>query len=92
VRIAADGRVFVAQKNGEILVYSDLDDPTPALFADLREEVYDHRDRGLLGLALDPDFEARPYVDRSAEFGPAPLSRRYSAASRVCQVGSSGLS
>jgi glucose/arabinose dehydrogenase len=63
VRIAADGRVFIARKNGEIVVYEDFDDSQPALFADLRAEVYDHGDRGLLGLALDPDFEGeRPYV------------------------------
>ena len=62
-RFAPDGRVFVARKNGEIVVYEDFDDPDPALFADLREEVYDHGDRGLLGLALDPGFDSgRPYV------------------------------
>ena len=32
------------------------------MFADLRTEVYDSGDRGLLGLALDPDFPDRPYV------------------------------
>jgi glucose/arabinose dehydrogenase len=63
VRIADDGRVFVARKNGEIVVYEDFDDPEPELFADLRAEVYDHGDRGLLGLALDPGLgSGRPYV------------------------------
>ncbi|MBV9914885.1 MAG: PQQ-dependent sugar dehydrogenase [Solirubrobacterales bacterium] len=62
VRFAPDGRVFVAQKNGEILVYDSLTDPTPKLFADLRTEVDDYWDRGLLGLALDPGFPQRPYV------------------------------
>ena len=62
-RFAPDGRVFVAEKPGEILVYDSLDDTTPTLFADLRTEVYDNGDRGLLGLALDPEFDAgRPYV------------------------------
>ena len=32
------------------------------MFADLRTKVYDHGDRGLLGLALDPAFPAKPYV------------------------------
>jgi glucose/arabinose dehydrogenase/PKD repeat protein len=62
VRFAPDGRVFVAQKNGEILVYDSLASPTPKLFADLRTEVDDYWDRGLLGLALDPGFPQRPYV------------------------------
>ena len=62
VRFSPDGRVFVAQKNGQILVYDSLADPTPTVFADLRTEVDDYWDRGLLGLALDPGFPQRPYV------------------------------
>ncbi|MBV9717482.1 MAG: PQQ-dependent sugar dehydrogenase [Solirubrobacterales bacterium] len=62
VRFSRDGRVFVAQKNGEIFVYDSLTDTTPTLFADLRTEVDDYWDRGLLGLALDPHFPQRPYV------------------------------
>jgi glucose/arabinose dehydrogenase len=62
-RFAPDGRVFVATKPGEILVYENVDDATPTVFADLRGDVYDNGDRGLLGLELDPKFEAgRPYV------------------------------
>ena len=62
VRFAPDGQVFVAQKNGEILRFNNADDQTPTLFADLRKAVYDNGDRGLLGLAVDPQFPARPYV------------------------------
>jgi glucose/arabinose dehydrogenase len=62
VRFAADGRVFVAEKSGLVKVFSNLDDTTPTTFADLRTEVHNFWDRGLLGLALDPDFPARPYV------------------------------
>ncbi|HKT84375.1 MAG TPA: PQQ-dependent sugar dehydrogenase, partial [Solirubrobacterales bacterium] len=62
-RFAPDGRVFVAEKTGLILVYDGIDDATPELFADLRTEVYDTGDRGILGLALDPEFDqGRPYV------------------------------
>jgi glucose/arabinose dehydrogenase len=59
---APDERVFVATKPGEILVYENLDDPSPEVFADLRGDVYDNGDRGLLGLALDPNFENNGYV------------------------------
>jgi glucose/arabinose dehydrogenase len=62
LRFAPDGRIFVAEKTGRILVYDSLADKTPTVFADLRTEVYDSGDRGILGLALDPDFPARPYV------------------------------
>ncbi len=62
VRFAPDGRVFVAQKDGRIVVYDSLADTTPTVFADLRTEVDDYWDRGLLGLALDPGFPQKPYV------------------------------
>ncbi len=62
IRFAPDGRVFVAEKTGRILVYDDLEDESPNVFDDLRTEVYDNGDRGLLGLALDPEFPAQPYV------------------------------
>jgi glucose/arabinose dehydrogenase len=61
-RFAPGGRVFVAEKTGKILVYDSIDDETPTLFADLRTEAYDTGDRGILGLALDPGFPAKPYV------------------------------
>lgn len=62
-RFAPDGRVFVATKPGEILVYENVNDTTPTVFADLRGDVYDNGDRGLLGIELDPKFEeGRPYV------------------------------
>ncbi|MDX6666640.1 MAG: hypothetical protein QOK04_20, partial [Solirubrobacteraceae bacterium] len=62
VRFAPDGRVFVALKKGLIMVYSSLTATNPTVFADLRNNVYDYWDRGLLGLALDPSFPTKPYV------------------------------
>ena len=62
LRFSPDGRVFVAEKDGIILVFDGLDDDVPTIFADLRAQVYDSGDRGLLGMALDPDFPAQPYV------------------------------
>ena len=61
-RFSPDGRVFVAEKTGKILVYDSIADKTPTLFADLRTEAYDTGDRGILGLVLDPGFPAKPYV------------------------------
>jgi glucose/arabinose dehydrogenase len=62
VAFAPDGRVFVAEKQGVIKVFSDLEDETPTVFADLTENVYNAYDRGLLAIALHPDFSAQPYV------------------------------
>ncbi len=62
VRFASDGRVFVAEKSGLIKVFESLSSPTPTIFADLRTEIDDYWDRGLLGLALHPNFPTTPYV------------------------------
>jgi glucose/arabinose dehydrogenase len=62
VRFSPDGRVFVAEKSGIIKVFDSLTDTTPTVFADLRTNVYNYWDRGLLGLALDPNFPTNPYV------------------------------
>lgn len=62
IRFSTDGKVFIAQRTGRILVYDGLTDASPTVFADLRTEVYDTGDRGILGLALDPSFPEKPYV------------------------------
>ena len=60
--IASNGRVFIAEKSGVIKTYADLSDTTATTFADLRTEVHNFSSRGLLGLAIDPNFPANPYV------------------------------
>ena len=62
VEFAADGRVFVAEKSGIVKTYASLSDTSPTVFADLRTQVHNYSDRGLLGLAVDPAFPTRPYV------------------------------
>ena len=62
VKFAPDGRVFVAEKSGLIKVFASLTATTPMIFADLRPQVHDYWDRGLLGMELDPAFPTRPYV------------------------------
>ena len=62
LEFAPDGRVFVAEKSGVIKVFDDLNDPTPTVFADLSENVHNYWDRGLLGLAIHPEFPSEPYV------------------------------
>ena len=54
--------MFVAEKSGLIKIFHGLDDPNPTVFADLRTNVHNYWDRGLLGMTLDPQFPTRPYV------------------------------
>ena len=62
VRFAANGQVFVAEKSGMVYVYDGIADTTPTTVVDLRTEVHNFWDRGLLGLAIDPQFPTRPYL------------------------------
>jgi glucose/arabinose dehydrogenase/PKD repeat protein len=62
VRFSADGRIFVAEKRGVIKVFDSLADTTATVFADLNVNVYNFWDRGLLGMALAPNFPTDPYV------------------------------
>ena len=56
VRFAPDGRVIVAEKSGLIKEFDGLSDATPRVVADLRSKVYDYWDRGLLSIALHPNW------------------------------------
>jgi glucose/arabinose dehydrogenase/PKD repeat protein len=62
IEFAADGRIFVAEKSGVIKVFDNEADKTATVFADLRSNVHDFWDRGMLGLAIHPNFPASPYV------------------------------
>ena len=62
VQFSKDGRVFVAEKSGLIKVFDNLSDTTPTTFADLRTNVHNFWDRGMLGMVLDPNFPTNPYV------------------------------
>ncbi|MEJ7583078.1 MAG: PQQ-dependent sugar dehydrogenase [Acidimicrobiales bacterium] len=62
LRFARDGRVFVAEKSGLIKLFDSLSDRSPTVFADLRTQVHNYWDRGLLGLELDPQFPENPWV------------------------------
>ena len=55
VRFAPNGKVYVAEKRGVVKELDSLEDSTPRLVSDLRTNVHSYWDRGLLGLAVDPD-------------------------------------
>ncbi len=60
IEFAPDQRIFVTEKKGIIKVFPNLADPVPTIVADLSTEVNSEWDRGLLGLALGPDFATDP--------------------------------
>ena len=62
VAFSPDGRIFVAEKSGRIKVFTGPGDTAPTVFADLRTNVHNFWDRGMLGLALHPNFPQTPYV------------------------------
>jgi glucose/arabinose dehydrogenase/PKD repeat protein len=62
IEFASDGRVFVTEKGGAIKIFDNLADTSPTVFADLSASVHNQWDRGLLGLALPPNFPTSPYV------------------------------
>jgi glucose/arabinose dehydrogenase len=90
-QFAPDGRVFVGQKSGVVLEYDSLSDPTPTTVADLSTNVYDYSDRGLLGLALDPNFLTNPYLyvlyTLDAPIGQQPPVYNDSCGGSYCEAG-----
>jgi glucose/arabinose dehydrogenase len=66
VAIAPTGRVFVAEKRGVVKTWSTYasfaSNGAPTQAVDLSTDVYNYWDRGLMGLAVDPDYPTSPYI------------------------------
>lgn len=63
VRFAPNGEVFAIDKAGQIFDYPSLAEPNnETIVADISSEVMNYEDRGLLGLAIDPQYPVRPYI------------------------------
>lgn len=57
-----DGRKFVAEKSGRVWVVNQTGSKLSQPFIDLSPVVLDQWDRGLLGVAIDPDYHLHPWV------------------------------
>ncbi len=57
-----EGEMFIAERNGRVKLLSSVDDVTPTLIADINPDVMGRGDRGILGMKLDPEFPAKPYL------------------------------
>jgi glucose/arabinose dehydrogenase/PKD repeat protein len=62
VRFLPDGSVLVIEKSGLIKKYDSLTSTTPTVVADLRLKVHNFWDRGLMDLAIDPNFTTNHYI------------------------------
>lgn len=59
--LAPDGRIFLAQKDGRVLIYHTVENQLHAQpFVTLSTDAFN--ERGLNGIALHPDFEMQPWV------------------------------
>ena len=84
VAFAPGGRMFVVEKRGIVrTVQNGVLQQEP--FLDLRDEVLSQHDRGLLGIAVDPDFETnrRVYVSYTVDHQATSDRDRLDAYARV---------
>ena len=78
IEFAADGTVFIIEKRGRVLRYDSINDPTPTVVADRRTQTHNNGDRGMLGLAVHPNYPAVPWIyvsytlDQEPGGGPIP--------------------
>jgi glucose/arabinose dehydrogenase/PKD repeat protein len=63
VRIAPNGRIFYANKQGNVYTYDNASDTTRTTTLAIPGPVHSVGDRGLIGMTLDPGFASgRPYL------------------------------
>ena len=62
IEFAPDGRVFIGEKSGVVKVFDGVSDISADVVADFSGDVHNFWDRGMLGLALDPDWATDPFV------------------------------
>lgn len=83
--VAPDGRIFITEKNGRVRIVDDGELQAEP-FIDLSTEVNDAADRGLMGVAVHPNWPAQPYVYLAYTYDP-PEARGYPASgARVSRV------
>ena len=72
-----DGQyMLVAQKSGEVRVIDENGNLRASPLVDLSGEVNDTRDRGLLGMAVHPEFPSQPYVYLLYTYDPPETAGR----------------
>lgn len=87
--VAPDGRIFVAEKAGRVQVVSQ--GHVVDTFIDLRDEINSKQDRGLIGIALDPNFSTnrRVYLNFTVELQPSTPDSSATAGGSLIRVAAS---
>ena len=84
IAFAPDGRIFVAEKQGAVkIVKNGAVLATPFLQL---ADVSDYGDRGLIGIALDPDFAANGWVYVSYTYENDPANYEGPKTGRIARV------
>jgi glucose/arabinose dehydrogenase len=81
---APDGRMFVAQKKGTVLVVNQ--NGTTQQLLDISSHVYAVADRGLLGIAADADFATNHWLYLLYVYNPSPEPSGLARTSRLTRV------
>lgn len=84
ISFASGNRIFIAEKEGKVKLWQNgtlLATP----FVDITDEVNSSGDRGLLGMAVHPNFPDQPYVYLLYTYDP-PGALRYGGGSRVSRL------
>jgi len=95
---APDGKMFVAERNGRVLEFDTIEDSTPTLVLSILDKVMAKGDRGLLGMKLDPEYPAEPFIYLSYTYD-APIGgdsadsthTHYSEGSDDCNQGNNSV-
>ncbi len=80
-----DGSILIARKHGSVKVYRDgkiLEAP----FIDISGELNNYADRGLMGIAVHPDFPAQPYVYLAYAYEPGEVKGHAESGARTARV------
>jgi glucose/arabinose dehydrogenase len=74
IAFAPGNRIYIAEKRGVVRVWQNGQLlPTP--FINLEDEVQTYGDRGLLGLAVHPNFPAAPYLYLLYSYDPPGVEK-----------------
>jgi glucose/arabinose dehydrogenase len=83
---APDGRLFIAEKAGRVRVVDASGRLQPDPVIDISDHVNSYWDRGLLGLAVDPDFATNHFVYLLYTYEANPVDPSGAKTSRLTRI------
>jgi glucose/arabinose dehydrogenase len=83
--LAPDGRILIARKGGAVKLYRD-GELRQGLFIDLSSQINRYADRGLMGIAIHPNFPNPAYVYLAYTYEPPETAGHAVEGARVGRV------